>query len=556
MKNNFLLFIFSFCFILSAFSQKVISLHPLFTEQDAILLTKADGKWNVSDFDMDISIHKAGDNFYFLKYGTGNNSSTFEAVFVKINDEYYLDMAGTLPTNLGDYDYRKSFIPGHTIFKTMISNDTMHLLELNYAWFYNYVINNKYLSYEWIDNAMLLTSKTDELKSFFVAYTNDKDFFKDGLTLLKKQENTETEKAVKEPLIANKGINNNFQQCQPEFPFTEGWLGGDGDVSVPISSTQTLFIFSDTYVGKKNQKRRMEEGMKMVSNTVAIETCLPHGKTEVHYFWNNMYSDNPEPIFKSFTERYRYWVNDAFIHKGNLYVLLVKVASKEAMAPGDLFSFSLPGFTLAKISNPLDIPIQWKIELIPLPGFANPLKGLQARIILDNYLYFFISRNDKTQHLVRKNLDFIDNPEKSFEYYALDKTWKTGINTDDMDTLINGFRSNTVNYHSDIRKWVMVCDIRFLDNKINIRTAPELTGPWSDEKVVYECPEVTEGSDAYSKFNFCYLPRECIQNYDSKTHTMLITYDISNSSYSEINSNEKIYTPKIIKLSLKDYVNR
>lgn len=172
MKNSFLLFICLFCFMSSASSQKVISLHPLFTEQDAILLMKADAQWNEIDFDMDISIHKAGDNYYFLKYGTGSNSSTFEVVFVKINDEYYLVMAGTLPTNLGDYDYRKSFIPGHTIFKTMISNDTMHLLELNYTWFYIYVANNESLSYEWIDNAMLLTSKTDELKSFFVAHAN------------------------------------------------------------------------------------------------------------------------------------------------------------------------------------------------------------------------------------------------------------------------------------------------------------------------------------------------------------------------------------------------
>ena len=158
--------------------------------------------------------------------------------------------------------------------------------------------------------------------------------------------------------------------------------------------------------------------------------------------------------------------------------------------------------------------------------------------------------------MVRKQLDFIDDPEKPFEYYALSKTWKEGLNTNDMDTIINGFRNTTVNYHADIKQWVMICDIKFMDNKINMRTAPELTGPWSDEIEIYEIPEVTPGNSAYSKSNFCYLPKECIQNYDSKKHVMLLTYDINNPDFSEIKINPKIYTPKVISVSLKKYGNR
>jgi len=92
----------------------------------------------------------------------------------------------------------------------------------------------------------------------------------------------------------------------------------------------------------------------------------------------------------------------------------------------------------------------------------------------------------------------------------------------------------------------MICDIKFMDNKIKMRTAPELTGPWSDEITIYEIPETMPGNSSYSKSNFCYAARECIQNYDPKNHVMLITYDINNSSFSEINSNPKIYTPKVV----------
>ena len=70
MKVKFIIFICSFCILSSAYSQKVLSLHPLFTEQDAVLIPEIEGLWSIQDFDMTISFQKAGDNFYLLKYGS------------------------------------------------------------------------------------------------------------------------------------------------------------------------------------------------------------------------------------------------------------------------------------------------------------------------------------------------------------------------------------------------------------------------------------------------------------------------------------------------------
>lgn len=495
MKIKFILFIFCFCILAHAYSQKVLSLTALFTEQDAVLVPGMEGSWLITDFDMPVLINKAGDNFYLLKYGSKKKESTCEAVFVKIKDEIFLDLSGTIPDTIGDDDYRNSFIKSHAFYKARITKDTLQLSELNYSWFYEYAVKKQLpLKYEWTDNAMLLTFKTAELISFFSEHNYEKEIFKSSVTLINKHTD-----AV-EKIIVNKnnsGVESPAaipQNCKPEFPFSNGWLGGDGDVSVPINATTTLFIFSDTYVGNKNQQSRQEPGMTMVSNTVAVETCLPDGKTDVKYFWNNMYAENPEPIFKSFTNRYHFWANDAFMPDSNLYVLLGKVGHQQGAPADDIFGFSLPGYTLAKIINPYEHPDKWKIELIPLPDFVNPYMTIRSPVIKDGYVYFFISRNDNAQLLVRKKTDFIDNPEKPFEYFALNKTWKAGIRTDDMDTVYIGFRGTTVNYHPDIKEWVMVSDIKFMDNKIKIRTAPVLEGPWSDEIIVYECPEVTVGA--------------------------------------------------------------
>ena len=94
MKIKFILFIFSFSIVSTSFSQKVLQLNSLFTDQTAILVPQAEGDWSIKDFDMNVSIHKAGDNFYSLKYGSEKKPSTFEAAFVKINDEYFMDISG------------------------------------------------------------------------------------------------------------------------------------------------------------------------------------------------------------------------------------------------------------------------------------------------------------------------------------------------------------------------------------------------------------------------------------------------------------------------------
>ena len=106
-------------------------------------------------------------------------------------------------------------------------------------------------------------------------------------------------------------------------------------------------------------------------------------------------------------------------------------------------------------------------------------------------------------------------------------------------------------YHADLKQWIMVCGPSFLENKIRIRTAPDLRGPWSEERVIYECPEQTPGSATYDRDNFCYLGREHIQFYDKKSHTLLITYDCNSANFSKLLSNMEIYSPRVLSIPMK-----
>jgi len=340
------------------------------------------------------------------------------------------------------------------------------------------------------------------------------------------------------------------ERCCPEFPFKDGWLGGDGDVSVPLDATTTLFLFSDSYVGLQDQTRRSEPGTKMVANTVAIQSCKWDDESEIHYFWNRMYTSSPRPVLEPKKRDHKFWVNDAFLLQGSLYVLLEEIGGKKDADPDDVFNFTQLGYTLAKIDNPYEIPFAWNIEYIPLPGFQHPLTGISCLARHREYIYFFINNNDNVQQLLRKAVIDFEDTDRGFEYYAKDGKWHPGIEISNMDTLFTGFRCNTVKYHNDIKKWVLIHDIEFKTNKIKMRISPEITGPWSEERVVYTIPETTPGNENYHENNFCYLARECIQNYNTNSREMVITYDVNNFDLSYVIEHENIYTPRVIRVYL------
>ncbi|HLO79558.1 MAG TPA: DUF4185 domain-containing protein [Chitinophagaceae bacterium] len=530
--------------------QDIRTLNPVFTEQTATLINGVEGEWYFKTFDTRMRIKKAGENFYHLDYGSDKNPSVFEAVFSTCDKGLILDLAPFLPDTLGDDFFRESFQRTHNLFKVELKGSRLILSGLNYSWFYQKLTKDKLdIPYQDLDKSIMLEMGTGELAAFLNAHWEDEGIFSkpDSLELI-----SAIGTKYKDHRDSKTSLVNDIdfaQPCLPSFPFKEGWLGADGDVTVTLNDSTTLFIFSDTYIGSQSMVKR-GPGMGMVSSTLGVETCKSSGETEIHYFWRDMYTDHPKPVFSSNTSRYAYWVKDALRYNGELYVLLDKVGKKKGAAPDDIFGFTLLGYSLARVLNPMDHPDQWEVDLIPLQGYNYPERSLYSAVIKDGYLYLFGSRKDKQEFLIRKPMDLIKNFFAPFEYFSSDGAWKTGFKDDDVKILFDGFRSTTVKYHPDIKKWIMLIDLAFMTSKIKMRMANELTGPWSDEKTIYEVPELMPGNPLFLKNNFGYLPRECVQNYDRKTKTMLISYDINSGNFDDILKYPAIYTPRLVKVPL------
>ena len=538
-------------------AQDILSLCSPFADRDARVLTKVEGTWCIDSADGDtLSIKRVGDNFYSVRYVSARQPSLFEGMFGRVGDDIMLDLLPVVPDTMGNEYARKHLITAHTLFKMNIGTETLGLAPMNYRWFYDSVVTRKIsLNYVWSENRLILTAPADTLKIFLVQHAKAAGFFEDNINLRRIATMGLADTIVTKPEAKRTAPveerTHARQKCVPSFPMKDGWLGGDEDVSVPLSPTKTLWLFSDTFVGQQQQTSR--SGARMVSNTIGISTCDRDGKSTIRYYWRDEYTAHPRPLFESFTTRYRYWVADAFMDGNILYVVLQKIGPKlHAAPPGDIFNFDGVGLSLAKIVNPNESdPDRWTIELIPWSHVISHDTWNGQLVKEAQYVYLFVDGKTNDTHLLRVPLDNIESPEGHVEYYAVGGVWKNGTEAHDMEIVMKGNPGQSVEYHAKLKQWIMICGPGFLSRDIRIRTAPELKGPWSEEEVVYQCPEQTPGSAVYDKDNFCYLGSQHMQFYDDRTSTMIITYNCSSAQFSKLVSNPTLYTPRVVSIQLK-----
>jgi len=535
-----------------AASQDIRSLHAGYTEPSVTLQPVIEGTWSSDAFPQEtLSFEKAGDNFYFLRYSEKGKTSQFEAVFTRLGKVLLLDIFPIVPETIGNALYRTQILPAHSLYRVQLEKDSFRIASLSYGWFHsNILVKGPTVSLTFSGTSTVLTLSTKDLRQFIEQHAEELGFFSDDL-LLSRIGAPERTRASSIRTAGRPEVQKDspvLQRCIPAFPLNDGWLGGDGDISISLPGLRSLWIFGDTFVGGRTRTSR--SGARMISNTVAITACAPAGESTIRYFWRDEFSDHPRPIFESFTDRYRYWPCGAFMSDGDLYVPLLKIGPKVGAAPDDIFNFTGLGMSVAKVAHPAEIPPdEWVAELIPWSSALDP-DSWGCCMFNAGFLYLFQRGKSETVLLKRLHRDYLENPDGHVEFLLADRTWRTNVQQNDVMVLFRGDVGNTVNYHKDIKKWVMVCGPAFINSKIRVRTAPALEGPWSDEKVIYECPESTPGSPVYDKDNFCYSGREHAQFYDSKTRTMLITYDCNSASFGKLVSNLKTYSPKVLRIRM------
>lgn len=335
-----------------------------------------------------------------------------------------------------------------------------------------------------------------------------------------------------------------FSQCVPQFPVQQGWLGGDNAISVQLGNNRVAWFFSDSFVGRPLDITR--ESAQYVANSVAISKC-DSGEFKVRYFWKHGGTDHAGAFFRDPESKFKYWPAHAFVHDGNLFVVLSVIGPKPNPQKNDLFNFKHYGVMLASVSNFEAEPDQWGISyaswdsVIPHEWTGAAVSG--------NHLYILRSSPLREVALVRLNLENLAVPDPKIEYWSKDKVWKDGFDGSDASILFREYVNGSLNYNSNLKKWVLVYGPSFLSNAIHYRVADTIIGTWSDPIQLYKIPEVTPGNKQFDPAYFCYCGRE--QAIFSRGNEICVTYDCNSSNFSKLTHDMGIYFPRVRYLSIQ-----
>jgi hypothetical protein len=90
-------------------------------------------------------------------------------------------------------------------------------------------------------------------------------------------------------------------------------------------------------------------------------------------------------------------------------------------------------------------------------------------------------------------------------------------------------------------------------DEVLARTAPQITGPWDQAKVIYHIPEMKKGSPGYDKDTLCYAGKEHPEFREPGS--ILLTYVCNAANVPSLATNSEIYFPKAVRVPLAEIVD-
>jgi hypothetical protein len=349
------------------------------------------------------------------------------------------------------------------------------------------------------------------------------------------------------------------------FPYQQGWLGADGAYSVPLGTTQSLWIFGDTFVGPAGATSRTQ-ATGFLHNTIAISTCSPQS-CAWQYYWTGMATASPGPIFSTGTSDW-YWPMDGFVYNGTLYLALMQMHST---GTGGAFGFAYSGVQLASISNYTAAPSQWSIAYQSLNTGGAAVPGVSAVVaegpdgnpdpsnpLGATYAYFLTlvgSDTPATEYmtLLRLPLSQLNSAARpannNWEYLQSSLTWgawlgtQTSLPSDNAAVITPGATEMTVRYHSSTNQWIAVYPVG-LSNAAYYSLAAAITGPWGQSESLYAYPEMQLSNPNYTPNVFCYAAKEHTEF--EVADQLFCTYACNSIEESDVTNDMNLYHPVVV----------
>jgi Domain of unknown function (DUF4185) len=338
--------------------------------------------------------------------------------------------------------------------------------------------------------------------------------------------------------------------CTPQFPLqqgmAQGWLGADAAYSIPLPDGRDVWIFGDTLYGEHRVVNNNVPAM--VRNSIGISTC-DRGHWKLDYVIRKDAQGHVADFFKAQHPNTWYWALDGVVSGNQLWVTLLCV--RNAPAQTSALGFETCGTDLARVEWQGADPQNWKIDYFPLvPDGVHAYPSATA-VVDGGFAYIFALKESGTRPLLatRIPLDGLSDPAANMQYLATDGQWHKGFDPAQAQPVMEkGSPELSIRYHPERKQWVAVMfEPNAFSSKILLRTAPSLTGPWTQGEVIYQVPEMQPQIPGYDKNTFCYAGKE---HPEFEQGDLLFTYVCNSFDVPTLATNLNIYFPRAVRRSM------
>jgi hypothetical protein len=212
--------------------------------------------------------------------------------------------------------------------------------------------------------------------------------------------------------------------------------------------------------------------------------------------------------------------------------------------------FETCGTDLAKVTGLGRDAQKWKVQYFPLVEDGVKAYPSASAVIEGDYAYIFAlyEGGKRPALLTRIPLKGLSDPRQNLEYLAADNTWQKGFDPQKAKHVMEtGSPEMSVRWHADLGKWIAVLvDPAGFTEKVLLREAPSLTGPWSDGEVIYHIPELQPSSAGYDHDTFCYAGKEHPEFEDPGS--LVFTYVCNTLDVKKLPNETWIYFPKTVQM--------
>lgn len=328
------------------------------------------------------------------------------------------------------------------------------------------------------------------------------------------------------------------------FNRASGWIGADGDYSVPLGDDKIAWLFSDTFVGTLKDGKRVDTAM--INNSVGIQSLDTN--EPVQFYYGAATDGTPKAFVTPDDNEGHFWLFDGTQTSRGLYFFLLRV---KHLGGEGAFSFRLTDMSLAHVPNPDASPDKWEVTQcrVPFSRFTNEGDILfgSATLRVADYIYTYGVSSMRGETGGRSTTMVVARvPEGQFGAFTAWRFWSGGNWGSDLEqanALFTGISTEfSVSYVPAIDHYVAVYTEAGILGNILVRLSPAPEGPWSEPVNVFECPDKEWHKGAFS------YAAKAHPELSTSPNELLVTYATNSNQFDDLLTDARLYWPRFVRL--------